>query len=630
MDNIVLEKINNLTDGIYAQQYFTKKGLNYDDALKIREILKEDVIKKQIDSSMIEIRLNFIINKYCYDKKITKTMENDINNSYEEKLMIYKINSNKSDVTCTNCKSKLVTDFNYCPYCGSENKQVTLKLVVEGNVDLTKGYITPDEVPHVRFLTPEEEKLLKEKKVKFSEVGIALDQTNSPYEIKKELISKDDNLRNNSSLRKRLYEENMRIHKKQIANYQLTMFEDMDKVRNLKLYPPSVIEDKNKENIGEIIQKDNQSPLIKPGEKRRKFIKIVSKPALSKTKEKMRQQNITTDTDDEYQKPIEDLNIDLKYAGIIYLTDALKHPKNPQISNEILYWLNISSLSDITQYLRRNEYIADAKGTDLIKANLSELTQKEIKNILDENSLKAGKSKEKNINNIIENVERKKLEKYNIGNAIHVTRKGQDFIKDNPQVQTYSKYLYKFKPKSFEKIYQENMNDSLTDTALTYLRNLRDNYSEKMKWNRYASTYEAENNIFHDNHDALMQLRAYVNYFICMINPWDDNRLTYYNPIKISDNEELIKIVDKSKLSQKEVKNLFNQQANSIGLPGLFLSIDEMYDYFKRICENEDIRVINNELTKKCDLNLLDTKSLEFFTKKEQEEVYENVKKLFN
>ena len=630
MDNDVLEKIDNLTKGLYAREYFTKKGLNYEDALEIRERLKQKINQEQIDYSNIEMILNLIINKYCYDNNLTKTMENDINNSYEEKLMIYRINSNKSDVTCTNCKNKLIPDFKYCPYCGSENKQITLKLVTEGNIDLTKGFITPDEVQHIRFLTPDEEKLVNEGKVKFTDVGIALDETNCPYEIKKELISKDDNLRNNTDLRKKLYEENIKVHKKRVVNYQLSMLEDMEKARNIKSYPPSIIEEKNKEKISKIVQKDDEAPLIKPGEKRRKFIKIVSKPAISKTKEKIKEQKATTNPKDEYQQPIEDLNIDLKYAAILYLTDAVKHPTNPQISNDLLYWFNISSLSEITQYLRKNEYIVEAKGMDLIRANLSQLTQKEIKDILVKNNLKAAKSKDKNIDIILQNVERKKLDEYNKDNAIHVTKKGLDLIKENPQVETYSKYLYKFKPKSFEKLYQENRNNSLTDTALIYLSNMRDHYSEKMKWNRYALTYEAEYKIYYDNNDVLMQLRSYVNYFICMINPWDDNKLSYYNPVTISDNEELIKVVDKSKLSQKEVKNLFDQQVNDIGLPGLFLSGNKMYDYFKRIYENGDIRVINNELTKNHDLNSLEESSLEFFTKKEQEEVYDKVKELFN
>lgn len=628
MDNIVLEKINNLTNGVYAQEYFTKRGLNFDDAVKIREKLKDDAIKEQLDSSMIEIRLNFIINKYCYDKNLTKTMENDINNSYEEKLMIYKLNSNKNDILCTNCKKELIKEFNYCPYCGTKNKDVTLKLVTEGNVDLTKGYITPEEIQHVRFLTPEEESLVKEGKLKFEEAGIALDETNSPYEIKKLLISRDEKLRNDSESRKNLYDENLRIHKKQIVNYQLSVFEDSNKIRNIKVYPPSVMEEKNEEK-DKIIEKDGETPLVKPGERRRKYIKIVSKPSKSKTKERLKEEK-TDNQVDEYQKPVEDLKINLKYAGILYLKDAIKHPKNPQIPNDMLYWLNLSSISEVTQYLRKNELITDAKGMDLIKANLKELTQKEITELLSANGLRPKKSRDENINIICENIDRQKLEQYRVQNAVHVTKRGYDFVRDNPQVETYSNYLYNFRLKAFEQLYQESKGDSLTDIALGYLINIREYYSQKMKWNKFALTYEAESRIYSDKNDKTMQLNAYVRYFICMINPWDDNKLSYENPIRIGNNEELIKIVDKSKLSFRQVEDMFIEEAERIQLPGLFLLPRQMFDYFKRIYENDDIRVINNELTEKYDLKSLDKSNLEFYTKKEQEEVYKNVKKLFN
>ncbi len=630
MDNIVLEKIDNLTNGIYAKEYFTKMGLNHDDAILIREMLKEKVMNENLDPSLLEIQLNHIISKYCYDKNITQTYDDKIVNSYEEKLMIYKLNANKKDITCSNCKKELIKEFNYCPYCGSKNKQVTLKIVTEGNVDLTKGYITPDEVPHIRFLTPEEETLVKEGKIRFEEAGIALDETNSPYEIKKQLISKDDKLRNDINLRKKLYEDNLRIHKKQIVNYQLSVFEDVKELRYLKTYPPSVIDAKSRDNIDQIVQKDDESPLVKPGERRRKYIKIVSKPSISKTKEKLRERESAKNQTDEYLQDVDDLRINLKYAGILYISDAVKHPKNPQIPNEMLYWLNISSISEVTQYLRNNAYITDAKGMDLIKSNLKELKEKEIKDILADNNLKAGKTKDENIDIICENIERQKLERYNVQNAIHVTKKGHDLVKENPQVETYSKYLYNFKLKVFEEFYQENKKDSLTDIAIGYLRNIRHYYSDKMKWNKFGLTYEAESRIYHDKKDKIMQLKTYINYFICMINPWDDNRLTYYNPIKIGYNEQLIKMVEKTKLSTSKVEELFIQQANTIELPGLFLSTNKMYEYFKRIIENEDIRVINKELTEKYDLNSLKDVSLEFFTKKEEEEVYENVKKYFN
>jgi len=127
-----------------------------------------------------------------------------------------------------------------------------------------------------------------------------------------------------------------------------------------------------------------------------------------------------------------------------------------------------------------------------------------------------------------------------------------------------------------------------------------------------------------------MQLQSYINYFICMINPWKDNKLEYDNPIIIEDNEELIKTVDQSKLSLKEIQELFVKHSKEIKLPGLFLSPDDIYEYFIRIYNNEDLRKINKELTHIVNISSLESNSLEFFSKKEENEVYLRVKKRIN
>jgi hypothetical protein len=211
-----------------------------------------------------------------------------------------------------------------------------------------------------------------------------------------------------------------------------------------------------------------------------------------------------------------------------------------------------------------------------------------------------------------------------------ITNKGYDFIKQNPQVEIYSKNLYNFNLKKFEQFYQENKNKSLKDISIDYLTTIRDYYIEKMKWNKFAMTFEAESRIYKSQKNKIMQLQSYINYFICMINPWQDNKLKYDNPIIIEDNKELIKIVDQSKLSLKEIRELFVKQSKEIKLPGLFLSPEDIYDYFIRIYNNEDLRKINKELTQIVDINSLDNNSLEFFSKKEEKELYLKVKKRIN
>lgn len=628
MDNDVLSKINNLTDGIYAREYFANLGLDYDDAEKIREIFID--YQNYEDDSLME-NLYLEISRYCYDKKLKDSYEKELTNSFDEKLLIYKFNADSDKNPCPNCKKELIKDFKYCPYCGNENIQDTLKIVVDGNIDLVKGFITPEEVKHIRFLTANEEKLVKEGKVKFEDVGIPLDETNSPYEIKNELISSNENLRNDSNLREKLFNKNLAIHKRLVVNYQLALFDDLNKNRSLKFYPPSLMDKKEKEDIIKEIKADENSPLVKPGEKRKKYIKIISKPAISKTKEKIKENEVAVlNQKNENQQAVDDLKINLKYAGILYLTDAIKHPINPRIMDNMFYWLNVSSISDVTRYLRTNGYILDSKGMDLIKANLKELPEKEIDGILIENNLTIKKTRDENIQTICENVNREKLEQYNKNNALLVTSKGHKFVEDNPQVQIYSKYLYRFKLKDFEKFYQENKKESLTDLALDYLSNIRKQYIEKMKWHQYAMTYEAESRIYKTKKDKTMHLKSYINYFICMINPWSDNKLDYSVPIKIDDNEELINTVDQSKIPLKQIREMVINQTEDINLPGLFLSADEIYEYFKRIYDNEDIRKINRELTQKIDLTSFNKDSLEFFTKKEQEEVYSDIKKHIN
>ena len=631
MDNEVLSKINNLTNGKYAQEYFSSLGLNYSDAKKIRENLINNLNNEDIEDSLIQLQLYLEISKYCYDNKLTDNYEKEITNSYDEKLLIYKINDNQSHISCSKCKKELIKDFKYCPFCGSENIQVTLKIVVDGAIDLDKGFITPEEVKHIRYLTPNEEKLVKEGKVKFEDVGITLDENNSPYEIKNQLISKNENLRTNKNLREKLFNQNLTIHKKQILNYQLALFDDLNKNRNLKYYPLSLIEQKVTEITPNETEPNKDTPLVKPEEKRKKYIKIISKPAKSKTKEKAKEIKEYHDSQkNENLQPVDNLKINLKYAEVLYLLDAIKHPKNPEIPDNMLYWLNVSSKSEVTRYLRCNGYIMDSKGMDLIKANLMELSKNDLKRIMTENNLKIKNNKEDNVQAICDNVQRNKLEEYNKDSAIIITKKGYDFIKQNPQVEIYSKYLYNFNLKKFEQFYQENKNKSLKDISIDYLTTIRDYYIEKMKWNKFAMTFEAESRIYKSQKNKIMQLQSYINYFICMINPWKDNKLEYDNPIIIEDNEELIKTVDQSKLSLKEIQELFVKQSKEIKLPGLFLSPDDIYEYFIRIYNNEDLRKINKELTHIVNISSLESNSLEFFSKKEENEVYLRVKKRIN
>lgn len=622
MDEEVLNIINNLTTGKYAEEYFAKCSLNAQDVEKIKEVLTNNIINLQADSQVIEQQLEKIIKEYCEMNNLSVNFE-DQENSYDEKLMIYKLNANNHNIICTNCQKELIKDFKYCPYCGKENIQITLKIVVDGNIDLEKGYVTPEEVKHIRFLTSDEEKAVNEGKVKFNDVGVALDETNSPYEIKNQLISKNESLLNNLTEREKLFNQNRDIHKKQVTNYKLSVFEDMDKIRSLKIYPLSVTENK-KDSISEAIIKEENASLIKPDEKKKKYIKVISNPSYSKTKELMKEKDKTSN-EDENLRNVEDLKINLKYAGVLYLIDAIKHPKDPEISKNMMYSLNIYSKSEVIEYLRKKNYIKIAKGMDLIKANLRELKENDLINILKSHNIKVGKNKDDNIQRICENVDRKSLEQYNMGNAVIVTNNGYQFVDNNPQVEVYSKYLYNINFKSFEQYYTQHEDKFLIDVTLDFLADIREHFIEKMKWNKYCLTFNSESMIYKDKKDKLMQLKSYINYFISLINPWDDNKLNNPNLLNINA-EELIKIVDKSGLSFKQIEEIFMNQALEIKIPYFFITANEAFEYFKRIYDKEDIRIISNKLSEKINLKGLEVNSYEFFYKKEQEELINKIK----
>ena len=53
-------------------------------------------------TSLIELELYLLINKYLYEKEMINTFEKELTNSYDEKLLIYKFNSSSDKNNCVN------------------------------------------------------------------------------------------------------------------------------------------------------------------------------------------------------------------------------------------------------------------------------------------------------------------------------------------------------------------------------------------------------------------------------------------------------------------------------------------------------------------------------------------------
>jgi hypothetical protein len=81
---------------------------------------------------------------------------------------------------------------------------------------------------------------------------------------------------------------------------------------------------------------------------------------------------------------------------------------------------------------------------------------------------------------------------------------------------------------------------------------------------------------------------------------------------------------------RKYIPRVFDEESDNIKLPGLFLEADDMYNYFMRTADEENLDELNEELSNRFDRSHLKNKDVQFVNKKEQKEKYELVKKYFN
>lgn len=596
MSSDAIKKINLLTNGNYAKEYFANNGLTDEDINEINQILTNKINDNNINIKDIEKELQSTISEYRYEKKII-TKKEKLSENTNEKELVFKLNSDVKGFVCRNCNQPVIRDFNFCPKCGNKVEINDYKLITANTVDLSKGFVTPNELGLMRLVTPEEIELLNEGKVNPQEIGIAVTENNCPYDIKHDVFY-NENFRKNKEFRKKIFTEQKEFYNKQENNFKLITFNQRMSISDKK-YP--------------FTPRFTQQKEIKEHEiLKREFLptpKTRQKPVIPQVK--------TTPVD-----------INLEYAGVIYLLDVLRHPKSPKLYDSELSALKVSSNKKIINYLRKNNLMVNAEGLNLVQINLQQKKVKDLKKILSKNNLQFSGNKDEIIQHIIEKLPQEELAKYAKGKALQVTPEGQIFIHTHPQVGIYIDYLKNYSITDYENYYQENKQLSPKDLLITYLEKVRGEFAQQLQWHKFLNTYISENRIYKDIKDIKMELETTINLFICTLNPWTDNAISlqYSSVLYMTLQREIIKL--KNEFDENTIHEVFLNKTREIQLPGLFLEAEEMYVIFMKITE-DNLEDINKELESKFDTSQLKPKDTKYKSEQEQKEVFEKVKSFF-
>ncbi len=596
MSDDAIEKINLLINGNFAKEYFTNNGLTDEDINEINQILTNKVNDNNINPKDIEKELQSTITQYRYDNKII-TKKEKLSENTNEKELIFKLNSDLKGFVCRNCNQPVISDFNFCPKCGNKVEIQDYKLITADNVDLSKGFVTPNELDLMRFVTPEEIELLNEGKVNPQEIGIAVTKNNCPFDIKYDIFY-NENFRKNKEFRKKIFTEQKEFYNKQDNKFKLISFNQRRTVSDKK-YPLNSRFNQQKEIKEHEILKREFLPTPKPEKK----------PGIPQVK--------TTPVD-----------INLEYAGVLYLLDVLRHPKSPKLYDSDLSALNVSSNKKIINYLRKNNLMVNAEGLNLVQINLQQKKVKDLKKILSKNNLQFSGNKDEIIQHIIEKLPQEELAKYAKGKALQLTPEGQIFLLKHPQVEIYLMYLKNYPITDYEKYYQENKQFNLNELIITYLEKVREEFAQQLQWHKFLNTFISENRIYKDINDTKMELETTINLFICTLNPWTDNAISlkYSSVLYMTLQREIIKL--KNEFDENLIHEIFINKTQEIPLPGLFLEVEEMFDIFMRITE-DNLEDINKELESKFDTSQLKPKDTKYNSEQEQKEVFEKVKSFF-
>lgn len=718
MDTIT--KINLLTMGKSSEIFFKDNHLDAYDIEKIKSTLLSEAKSGNLSSGEVEFRLDKLVKRACYSNNYIPLDELEVDYSDKQKKLAYELNSSQ-EVTCIDCKRRILSNFKYCPRCGKKIENNSLILACDYNIDFEKGYVTIDELAHMKFLTSDEYELFNAGCVNFEDVGIEVTRNNCPFEVQHVILYNNQLARNDIDYRIQLYEDNLNYHKHNLEDATLFDFKKSD-YNQTKYFKPDCEDKENDLVNGEdiIFEEDNKStdtPYHKtkdelrdnnpvnalndeiediPYENKKKipdYDKVVktdtaendkrqpskkigsedNTTSFNKSKEdneensnnlkinsdsknstddngKTKKMDMNLQTSDKENQPkdksnsLEELkkafnmtkkqvNTNLVYASILYLKDTIKHPTNPKLANNTLYWLDISSNDNIHEYLSNHNYIMQAKEMDLIKSNLLKLKVKDLKLILSSRDLPATGKKDDLINRICTNLSVDELNEYHKGRAYIITDKAKRLIDNNPQVDAYIKYYKKLNLEEYEKYYQKNkQNHSLDEIIISYPDYIRNIYIDSMLWYKFKLSYESEIELYKDKKDYDNSLKAFMYAFVCYLNPWSDNLLVTYMtyPITSTTANLLCMLVEKSKLDFDSLYEKFLDVCNDIKLPGIFIAYDDMFEYFIRTFNNEDLDELNLEISNRFDNQNLNQYDYRFKNKIEQEEKYKQLKKYYH
>ena len=356
---------------------------------------------------------------------------------------------------------------------------------------------------------------------------------------------------------------------------------------------------------------------------------------------------ITTSIKDEYEyeneeKKYKDIpkqigNL-LKYTIILYLKQIREHPIKIDIW-KVNYLDEDYSPEQITNYVLEKKYIKKPEGSEYLSNVLNSYTIPELKEVLREKHLKLGGRKQELVDRLLDNVEIKELcDKFNKPYYI-LTDKGIDLIKDNPQVTLYKEFLKNsyddYDIDEYESQYQcdKNNKDPL-EILINYLKYEGNKYANKGNyWYYEFSSLERIADIYFQKENFEKSLTYYLKVFIVDLSLWGNNCINL-NYIDLRDYyiNNLLKSYTQSNLNEEQLKYIFEQDYDTINIPVIIISKEEMFNYLLDLINGTTINQISENIEKRVTIPEELKWGLHYQTDDEKNELIKKLKdyKIFN
>ena len=234
-------------------------------------------------------------------------------------------------------------------------------------------------------------------------------------------------------------------------------------------------------------------------------------------------------------------------------------------------------------------------------ANINCFTMNEIKDVLRKYDLKVSGRKNELINRIHENLTPEQAKEEFPVTSYVITKKGQDFIKDNNYVFIYEELDYLKEDlgiNEFDNYILQNKNKNVYELIENYYKKIEDKMVSAKQWSEYKNIFKEENKFFMKKDDLDNSLKASLKVFILDVNNWVYDEEFQNNEIAISkDNVKIInKLLLEEKLDINQLKDLFNTAANEVKIPSFIIPKDKIFRYLILAFNGEDIDKLNKEL----------------------------------